>query len=178
MFNCVFDPRVLLVRPRLSRLLTNDDVCSQMLSKKQVSKLQKAAKLAAMLANDSVPVHKHPEVLAGPRYPLSLCCLALLHASTTHTDDDPGYRYRCPNGCATGNVSVQEVVGHTGLIGHEAAPVLPVPGKVPRMPTYIHTETGPPTAHLLRDDDRRFKNKANGGVESPSATPRPDAVVV
>lgn len=169
-----FDPRVLLVRPRLPRLLTNDDVCSQMLSKKQVSKLQKAAKLAGLLANDSVPIHKHPEVLSGARFPVSLCCLKSLHAFTTHTNDDPGYRYRCPTGCATGNLTVKEIVGHTGLIGFESAPVLPVPGQIPRMPAYIHTETGPPTAHLLREDDPRFKNRAG----SPSAAPRPGAVVV
>jgi hypothetical protein len=48
-----------------------DDMRSQMLTGSQVSRLQKAAKLANLLANDShVPFHKHPEVVAGAHSPV------------------------------------------------------------------------------------------------------------
>ena len=56
-----------------------------------------------------------------------------------------------------------DILGNTGLSGLEAAPVLPAPGMHPRIPTYIHTETGPPTGHMLHDDDHRVKKQAASG---------------
>ena len=67
---------------------------------------------------------------------------------------------------------------HTGLAGHEAAPVLPVPGMCPKLPSYIHTESGPPTAHALHDDDPRWNKKKTGDAEpeAPGVAERPDTV--
>ena len=74
--------------------------------------------------------------------------------------------------CYPGKLTAEDVVNETGLAGHEAAPVLPVPGMVPRMPTYIHTESGPPTAHMLHGDDPRFK-KGKTEADAPAPAQRP-----
>jgi hypothetical protein len=72
-----------------------DDIRSQLLNQSQVSKLQKASKLASLLAKgDTTPVHKHPEVLAGAHFPFSLYCLTSLHPLGTLTGDIRGCR--CP----------------------------------------------------------------------------------
>ena len=70
-------------------------------------------------------------------------------------------------GAASGGASslkAEDIFGHTGLSGLEAAPVLPVPGMKPRIPTYIHTETGPATGHMLHDDDPRLKTQSKKGA--------------
>ena len=61
---------VVLVCARLLPILCKLATSSQMLNKKQVSKLQKAAKIAALLATDDVPFHKHPDFVAGSHPPL------------------------------------------------------------------------------------------------------------
>ena len=139
-----------------------------MLNQQQVSKLRKATKLAAILAQDgTASINKHPEVLAGVHSSFSLCCLASARP--------PGSL----NVCTTGNHTVEDLMGHTGLAGHESAPVLPVPGMHPRMPSYIHTEAGPPTAHALHDRDPRWKNKkGTAAAEAPSVSERPNVDVV
>jgi hypothetical protein len=49
----------------------------------------------------------------------------------------------------------------------------------PRMPAYIHTESGPPTAHALHDHDPRWKGKRGGPTtDAPSVTERPELTTV
>eukprot|EP01043_Picozoa_sp_COSAG02_P057763 COSAG02_NODE_7070_length_3200_cov_2.047082_3_plen_74_part_00 len=62
-----------------------------MLTESQVSKLQKASRLAELLAKDShIPFHKHPEVVAGAHSPIALCCMTSLPPPGTLTDHIPG----------------------------------------------------------------------------------------
>lgn len=144
------------------------DCCLQLLNKKQVSKLQKAAKLASVLAKDG-PLHKHPAVLSGA---FQFHILALLHSSvfTCYTRSKDG----CSTNPATGELQAEDILSHTGLSGHESAPVLAVPGQIPCMPTHIHTENGPPTAHMLHEDDHRMKKRPSG---APAPATRPNDVV-
>jgi hypothetical protein len=74
---------------------------------------------------------------------------------------------------ATGihTLNPEDILGNSGLSGLESAPVLPTPGQHPRIPGYIHTETGPPTGHLLpvESDPRAKAQPKTGRVVDPSS---------
>jgi hypothetical protein len=95
----------------------------------------------------------HFHLLVCPRLSPSLSL-----STTTESADDFGTRTHTAVG-----LHPDDILGNTGLSGLEAAPVLPAPGMHPRIPTYIHTETGPPTGHMLHDDDHRVKKQATSG---------------
>lgn len=61
-----------LVCGRLLPLLCKNCHISQLLNRKQITKLQKAAKIAKLLATDDVPFHKHPDFVSGSHPLLTL----------------------------------------------------------------------------------------------------------